>query len=108
MKISDIMLNLDVPSNETKLRFKNNQIKLNGDVVTNVDLDINLNFIMEFGEFLCQFYNSKEIDKLNYRTALLGLKPNQLFGTNIPILEFNDFYCLTISKNEHYILMKDN
>lgn len=109
MKISEILLNLDIPSNEIKSRFKNKQIKLDGEDVDNIDIDINLNFIMDFGDFLSYICNDRNLKIIYDAKMVLGLKVNELFGTNIPKLKelFDQFYCLTISKNEHYILIKN-
>lgn len=109
IKISDIISSLNVPSKEIKTRFKNKQIKLNGQDVDNIELDIE-DFIMECGEFLCNFYDDKQIKSLNIWKNMCDCKPTELFGesSTIKLLDnLESFNCLSISKNEHYILMKE-
>ncbi len=42
MKISEILKQNGIFSNDIRQRFKNKQIKLNGEIVSNIDLDIEL------------------------------------------------------------------
>lgn len=108
IKISDILLNLNIPSKEIKTRFKNKQVRLNGIETDNIELDIE-DFIMECGEFLCSFYDEKQIKTLNVWKNICDCKPAELFGepSNINIIDnLEAFICLSASKNEHYILMK--
>jgi hypothetical protein len=110
MKISEILLELDIPSKEIKTRFQNKNIKLNGEITDNIDLDINLNFIMDLPDYLCEFYSFKEINDLNSLLNTLNLKINDICNTNLSGIfkDFTQFYCLTIAKNQHYLLLKPN
>ena len=109
MKISEILQALEIPSNEIKTRFKNKQIKLDGEEIGNIELDINENFIMDFGEFLAEFLNKEELKRILKIKLYFGVNPNEMFGTNIKSIEYlNQFHCLTIAKNESYIIVKNN
>ena len=110
MRVSEILFSLDIPSNEIKTRFKNKQIKLNGEVIENIELDVNDNFIMEAGEFISLFFTAKESNELRLIKNALNLQANELFGdkSNIKLLDsLSGFHCLTIAKNINYILMKN-
>ena len=110
MIISSILLTLDIDSSEIKTRFKSKQIKLNGTSIGNINIDINPNFIMEAGDFIMNFYNIQEIEKLKTWKLIGNYSIGELFGesSNVQILDnLESFHCLTISKNNHYILMKN-
>ena len=105
MKISEILQALEIPSNEIKTRFKNKQIKLDGEDVSNIELDINENFIMEFGDFVFEFFTIHQL--LEFKMLkLLDVEVNEILKHHL-FYDLNDFNCLTIAKNTHYIIMKN-
>ena len=110
MKIKDILLNLGIPSNEIKTRFKANRIKLNGKDVQNLDLDINENFIYDCGEFFTDYCSLEDMKVIKFYINSLDYEIGELFGneSKIKVIDnLSEFLCLTVSKNEHYILMKN-
>ena len=110
MTIRDILIELGVPSAEIKKRFNNYQIKLNGESVSNFELNVNENFIMDSGDFITSFFDRKGLTTLNTWMKICSLSLPEMFGerSNVSFIDcLESFSCLSISKNEHYILMNN-
>lgn len=117
MKLQTILLELGIPSNEIKQRIKNNQIKLNGDIITNskIELDINENFICDINEFYLEYVTKSENNDADAVDAFLkfcrrkcGYTFDELFN-NPKIDIFSEFMLLRVGKKIEnlYVLMKN-
>lgn len=97
-----------IPSNEIKSRFKNKQLKINNEVVT--DLNIELNVIgkpISLGDFIFNNLNT------NLAKLLKVVNVRDFFGdgeeTNLNHLKFLKGYTLiTLSKKEEYVFKNNN
>lgn len=109
MKISEILLNQDIPSNEIRARFKNNQIRINGIVTNNIELDVNENFIYKLGPFLCDFCSIRDSDIQQWISLYMsiGYTIDSLFSNpKFDVLE--PFILLRVGKFDNgYVLMKN-
>lgn len=98
MTLRDILIK-HIPSKEIKQRLNNKQIKLNNEVVTNTNIELNVeNNFTDLGDFLLS-------SELPFVAKIFDIK--DFFGpgeTNVKSLQFLKNYTLiTISKREHFV-----
>jgi hypothetical protein len=91
------------PVNECKKRFANKQIKINGEICTALDHDLQIqDGYWELGDFI--YHNmsddfSKRIDKFK---KLSGNTIQQMFDYDYFL---DGFLCVSFSKREHYVFI---
>ena len=99
--LTDILKNRGIFSNEIKARFKQNQIKVNGEVIEN-DINIEMDSILNIGDFVFSLMRNN-VWKL--RLQIFGLEG--LFASNIKndLTEFlEDFLMVRTSKKDVFII----
>lgn len=102
MTILEIIKELGLPVKEIRSRFANKQIKVNNDLCTALDHNVDVeDGYWELGDFI--FLNAAHIHKNEF----LDIK--DFFGnrkTNVKGLEFlSGFTLISISKREHYVFI---
>jgi hypothetical protein len=125
MVIHEILKEHGIFSNDIKVKIKNGQIKLNGEVVTDPLMDLDIEFVKkedrptketpafeDAGNFLFRAI-SKDKECFDLCTAMgvdgLGIHPEfwpDLNFTNKLVEKFRKVYVLKISKKEWIILQK--
>lgn len=99
--LTDILKNRGIFSNEIKARFKQKQIKVNGEVIEN-DIDIEMDSILDVGDFVFSLMRNN-VWKL--RLQIFGLEG--LFGSNIKndLTEFlKQFKIVRTSKKDIFVI----
>ena len=112
MKIIDILKQKGLFANDIRARFKNNQIKLNGEITQDVNLNIELDeknnaIIIDVGDFIFSL-----------------LKKNKMFGIQLKMFDFetmsesnvncelkeilNNFFIIRFSKKDIIVVKKKN
>jgi hypothetical protein len=110
MKLSEILKQLGLFSNDIKLRLKNKQISVNGvSINTDIDLDVEEE-IIKAGDFVFKLLKShKEFEKQMEFLGFENLFDFDSEKTNVKneLTSFlNNFICIKISKKEIFILKK--
>ena len=112
MKLFDILKQRGLFSSDIKVRIKNKQITLNGEVII-FDLDMNIELendkakVFEVGDFIFNLIKSNN----NFSNQLMIFGFEDLFESNIKseltnIL--NQFVIIKTSKKETFLLKKNN
>lgn len=117
MKIIELLKRKGLFANDIRQRFKNGQIKLNGELIQDIDLDV------ELVEKIVDEKVSKEpiiIDAGDFIFSLL--KMNKIFGTQLKMFDFetlsesnvncelkdilSDFFIIRFSKKDIIVVKK--
>ena len=117
MKLITLLESLGLSTKDARARFANSQIKVNGTVQTALDTNLKLTSETEIGytsldDFIFDLY-MKSADTsitdsvMKYRATLTDLSTIFNIKDNTKLSEFlSGFFCLSISKNEHFVFMK--
>lgn len=109
MKLSDILKEMRIFSQDIKSRFKNGQIAINGEVIkADVEIPISdFDKVIPAGDFIFNILNNAEFKNASIAFNILGVE--NLFGgeTNINSAltrHLKDFWLLKISKKEFFVI----
>ena len=115
--IQKILLKHGLFSQDIRIKIKNGQIKLNGEVVTDSNMELDIEFdedknfkFQEFGDFLFHIIRKGELGRvLLLATVEAGIDLESLGETDIQnrlVDVFRKIHILRISKRESIILIK--
>jgi hypothetical protein len=102
MLLKELLLQF-IPSNEIKSRVKNKQIKINNDIIDNINIEIDIipDYYLDLADFV--YYNIEFLKNIEY----FGIENLIGSDTNIEKYQFlTEYYLLTISKKEKFVFFK--
>lgn len=111
MKISEILKQRGVFANEIRSRFKNGQIKLNGETTENIDLDVKLDgagnlTIHNLGEFLFSVISQNKIFALQLQIFDFESLPESNLDNELKNI-FSKFFIIRFSKKDIILVEKN-
>ncbi len=111
MKISEILKQRGLFANEIRSRFKNGQIKLNGEKTDNLDLNVKFDdvgnlFIHDIGVFIFDLISQNKIFALQLKFFDFETLPISNIDNELKIV-FNKFFIIRFSKKEVILVEKN-
>ncbi|MDD5648877.1 MAG: hypothetical protein PHF86_00425 [Candidatus Nanoarchaeia archaeon] len=97
MKLIEIFKKEELFSKDIRQRINNKQITINGIPIKNNDLNIDINFYIDAGDYI--FYNLNKFKTISF------LNIDEMFECDIPYVKnlLKDFSLLKISKKKLFI-----
>jgi hypothetical protein len=109
MKLKTLLVEvLHIPSNEVKTRLKNKQVKINNEIVTNSDqeIDVIIDDYQDLGKWLTDHLSDHQ-GAIRVANTIAPGGFRDFFGpdpTNVPsLMFFTEYTLITVSKREEYV-----
>jgi len=105
MKISEVLKSMGLFSNDIRQRFKNGQIKINGEITNDIELDIK-GEILNAGEFLFKLILENKIFGKQLRIFDFEILPDSNLDNELKNI-LSKFFIIRFSKKDIILVEKN-